>query len=95
MLEILFIIFLAKKIGAKVRDKGRTAGGYQALLVLLWVGGEITGFILGFSMGMENGAYLLALMGAATGAVIAWIVASAVKPLNQPMYGHQVGNVFD
>lgn len=79
MLEILALIWLGKRIGAIVRDKGRKAGGYQFLLVVMWFGGEIVGAIIGAILTGGDGLapYIFALFGAAAGAGITfWIVNS-------------------
>jgi hypothetical protein len=93
MLEIWLLIRLCKRIGEIVRGKGRMAGGYQALTVLLWIGGEITGFVFGFSADLGNGAYATGLLGAAGGALTAYLIASSVKPL-VPDAG-PIGQVFE
>ena len=36
MLEIILLIFLCKKIGAIIRDKGRSPLAFQVLTVFLW-----------------------------------------------------------
>ena len=85
MLEILLLIFLTKKIGEICQDKGRKAGGYKALTVVLWFGGEIVGAILGLvATSGEGGAlvYVLALIGAAVGAVISFTIVNNLTPLD-------------
>jgi hypothetical protein len=83
MIEILLIIFLAKKIGnvAEARGYGRIL--FQAMLVLFWFGGELFGAIFGAVLGSDRtgeapfGAiYLFALLGAAAGAIAAFTIAS-------------------
>ncbi|MDB5355676.1 MAG: hypothetical protein JWN24_2129 [Phycisphaerales bacterium] len=82
MLEILLLWHLCKKIGVKLRAKGRSAGGYQAMLVAMWFGGEIIGAIIGVVvMGGGAGAYLFAILGAAAGAVAAFVIVNSVAPL--------------
>ncbi|KAA5533723.1 hypothetical protein F0919_14420 [Taibaiella lutea] len=46
MLEIILLIFLARKIKAKVEPKGYKAGKWQAYLVLSWIGAEIFGMLI-------------------------------------------------
>lgn len=65
--------------------KGRKSGGYKALVVVLWFGGEIAGFILGTAMaGGDPSArllpYFVALAGAVVGASIAYTIANNVAP---------------
>src|SRR5574337_31093 len=87
MHEILFLIFWTKKIGAICLQKGRKAGGYKALAVLLWFGGEIMGAIIGFaatSGGHEEpdlAVYGFALVGAAVGAGITYAIVSNLSAL--------------
>jgi hypothetical protein len=96
MLEILFIIFLSKKIAAMMRAKGRSAGGYVALFVLLWFGGELSGGVVGMIVSgrLDAGAYAAALGGAALGATIAFLIANSVSSLtydpNAPTGGFPV-----
>lgn len=84
MLEILLLIFLSKKIGGIARNKGRSGGGYIALLIFLWIGGEITGALIGAFATADSSnqcvVYIMALFGAAAGALIAFTVASAMSP---------------
>lgn len=80
MLEIILLIFLCKKIGAIIREKGRSPVAFQVLTVFLWFGGEIAGAVVGIivSGNEEPGpaAYIFALVGAAVGATIAFLIAS-------------------
>jgi hypothetical protein len=82
MLEILIIWQLAKSIGKTAAEKGRSVGGYKALLVLCWIGGEILGGILAALTGADGGAlYLGAIVGAIVGAISAFAIAKSVSPL--------------
>lgn len=86
MLEILALLVLTKKIGKVVEAKGRKSGGYKALVVGLWFGGEIIGFILGTAMAANDPSarllpYFIALLGAAVGAGIAYAIASNLSPV--------------
>jgi uncharacterized membrane protein len=82
MLEILLMIALTRKIGLIVEGKGRKSGGYKALVVLFWFGGEILGFVVGSALELGSAAYLVALLGAAAGALVAYSIANAAKPLD-------------
>jgi hypothetical protein len=93
MIEILCIIWLCRAIGRSVRAKGRSAGGYQFLAVVLWLVGEVTGAIIGVNLGLGAGAYLTTLMGAAAGALVAYMIASGVTPV--PASGSAIDGVFD
>jgi hypothetical protein len=95
MLEILFLIFLAKKMGKIVEAKGREPGRYKAMLVAFWFGGEILGLIIGRAIVGEYAAiYLIALIGAGVGAVAAFGVASNLAPAG-PESRSQVGPGLD
>ena len=91
MLEILFLIFLTKKIWKIVEEKGRKPGGYKAMLVAFWFGGEILGLIIGMSaLGEGIGMYLIALIGAGIGAGVSFAIANNLKqetPLSQSQTG--------
>ncbi len=87
MLEIFLVWALAKKIGNIVQNKGHTRWGYQLLLVVLWIGGEVMGGIVGAIVqeGGDQGesgfplmAYVCALVGAAIGAGIAFAIATSL-----------------
>lgn len=81
MLEILLLVALTNRIGRICEEKGRKAGGFKGLTVLLWFGGEIIGAAIGFSLGVEGaGVYLFALGGAAVGAGISVLIANNLKP---------------
>ena len=82
MLEILLLVYLCRHIGRTLRDKGRSPGLYQFLLVAMWFGGEIFGAIVAVAvLGVDGaGAYLGALVGAAGGATIAFVIANSLAP---------------
>ena len=50
MLEILMLIFLTRKVGEIVGAKGRKAGWYKFMTVLLWFGCEVVGAIIGIPL---------------------------------------------
>jgi len=82
MLEILVLFALTGKIGRICESKGRKSGGFKALTVLLWFGGEIVGAVIGYSTGGEGiGVYLFALIGAAIGAGISVLIAVNLEPV--------------
>lgn len=90
MLEIIIVVLVSKKIAAMVKEKGRSAGGYVTLFVLLWFGGEIVGAIVGAMMtggqnagagGIDMAVYVFALVGAAVGGITGFAIASMVSPL--------------
>ena len=86
MLEILMLIFLTRKVGEIVTSKGRKAGWYKFMTVLLWFGCEVIGaiiggIIVGISGGSQGFIYLFALVGAVFGAIAAYVIAKAVPPI--------------
>jgi hypothetical protein len=94
VVEILILISLCRRIGERAREKGRTAGKYQFMLVLFWFGGEIGGALLTavglavFLGGEPDGfvciAYIAAIAGAILGAVLAFrIVAGLPEPVDE------------
>lgn len=82
MLEVLLLIYLCKELGKILRAKGRSAGWFQFLLVILWFGGELFGAVAAAIIGFDSGAaiYLGALLGAAGGAVLGFVIAKSVAP---------------
>ncbi len=92
MLEIIALIVLAKRIGSILREKGRKAGWYQFLLVVLWGGGQFVGFIAGIVLtDAEDGLvlYLFAIIGAALGATIAFYIANSASVDSTAMAAQQ------
>ena len=93
MLEIIALWVLCKKIGTIVNDKGRKSGGYIALTIAFWIGGEIIGAVIGASIAYATDSgncivYAVALLGAAAGAGIAYAIARAasdVSPAYEPL----------
>ena len=101
MLEILFLFFLCKRLGAIVRAKGRSAVGLQVLLVVAWFAGEIMGAVvaagvLGDGSGQFHpAAYLGALLGAACGATAVFLIARSLPgPATQAPPGFPVTGQF-
>ena len=86
MLEIILLIFLTRKVGEIVEEKGRRSGWYKVLTVVLWIGGEVIGAIIGLVVAEATGSgqpvmYLCALVGAAIGAALAFIIAKSLSPV--------------
>ena len=86
MLEIILLIFLTRRVGEIVEEKGRRSGWYKVLTVVLWIGGEIIGAIVGLVVAELTGSgqflmYLCALAGAALGAVLAFVIAKSLSPV--------------
>src|SRR5260370_27777381 len=89
MLEILLIWSLGKKIGAIASDKGRSSGGYIALFVLAWFGGEFAGGVFGVILNRGEVSaivYLFALLGAVVGAGAVFILVSLLPSVEDEDY---------
>jgi len=81
MLEIIAIIFLGKKISEIVKAKGHNPTGYVILMVVLWIGLELTGAVIGaLLIGDGPALYIFAIIGGIMGAAIAYAIADNVKP---------------
>lgn len=81
MIEILVLIFYTRKIGSILQAKGRQAGGFKVLTVVLWFGCEFLGMILAYASGTRGYAiYPSGLLGAATGAGLAYVIANHAVP---------------
>jgi hypothetical protein len=81
MLEIIFLIWFARKLASIAKGKGRS-GGWGGLGVGLWFGGEILGFIVGTMTGAEGaGAYGFAILFAAIGAVASYAIVNSLASL--------------
>jgi hypothetical protein len=90
MIEIVLLIGLCRNIGRKVRNRGRSAVGFQLMLVGMWFGGEFIGGVVGtiittLADGQYTGpgllAYIMALAGAGIGA---WGAFKIVNSLSNP-----------
>jgi hypothetical protein len=81
MVELLVLMFLTGHVGRIVSPKGRSAGAFKFLAVVLWFGGEAVGALIGWTLvGHETvDVYGPALMGACLGAVIAVAIAKGAK----------------
>jgi hypothetical protein len=97
--EIWLVIVLSRVLAEKARSKGHTPHGYVAMLVVLWICGEIGGLVLGFVVsefilpkrfgdGEPNFmlVYGLGLLGALSAVGISFGVVSLL-----PDYGMQLG----
>ena len=80
MLEILLLIKFGKSLAKLAKSKGRS-GGWAALGVAFWFGGEVMGFIVGTAFGLELGAYLFALAFAGAGIGVAYLVVKSLAPM--------------
>jgi Na+/phosphate symporter len=102
MCEILFIIYLARKVAKIANDKGRNGFGYGFMLVGLWIGGEIAGALVGVSLvhgQLHNNQaglaiYACMLAGAAAGAILTFIIVSSLSPIDvqQKIMQEYLGN---
>lgn len=70
MLEIILIVYLAKKMAKTLKEKDYKPGGYVFMFVALWIVGEIIGMIIGSFILPGFGAYIFAILGAASGALL-------------------------
>jgi hypothetical protein len=83
MLEIFALIYLTRRVGDIAREKGRKAGWFKFMTVVLWFGCEIGGGIVGAVAAEVAGwpeavAYLLALAGAAVGAGLSILIVKTL-----------------
>jgi hypothetical protein len=94
MLEIILISRFCRKLGEKLRAKGHSAGGYQAMFVVMWFAGEIIGGLVGFFIAMllvESRrdepnlllVYGFAIAGAAFGGFIPFWIAGQLPDHNE------------
>ncbi|HEY2587143.1 MAG TPA: hypothetical protein VGI81_15455 [Tepidisphaeraceae bacterium] len=80
-MEIVFLYILCTDIGRMVRRNGRKPLGFQALLITLWLAGEVLGAVIGtMTLGVSVLTYFIALGGAVLGAVIAFRIAKSAAP---------------
>jgi hypothetical protein len=81
MLEIILIVYLAKRIGKIAEEKRHARAGYQALFVLLWIVFEFLGVFIGiFLLGDEiMTAYFFALLGAGLACLISFSIVNSLS----------------
>lgn len=100
MLEVIFVVFLCRSLGNRLRAKGRKPFWMQVMLVVFWIGGEFTGgFVAGVWHAVRNGPeapmgigiYAIAMVGAALGAGVTFLVASLLPPVETSVYQGSVG----
>jgi len=84
MLEIFLIIYLSKKLGEKLENKGRKKGWYIFGFVVTWVVFEIAGAIIGFIVFGEGSLlpYLFALLGAGLAYLLHYSYVNSLSDLN-------------
>ena len=97
MLEILFLVYLCKEIGRMVEKRKRKgAGWYKAMLVAMWLIGEMLGGACGVVVvGRGFGMYVFALMGAAAGATGAFLIVYSLSSPDAGPRGFEVQGVHD
>ncbi|HEX6624499.1 MAG TPA: hypothetical protein VF064_12370 [Pyrinomonadaceae bacterium] len=87
MLEVIVLIFLTRRVGEIVEEKGRRSGWYKALAVVLWIGGEAIGALVGLAVSghFDSGKVLMrifcVLLGVAAGAALAFVIAKSLSPV--------------
>ncbi|MDA3821952.1 MAG: hypothetical protein PF450_04975 [Bacteroidales bacterium] len=81
MLEILIIIFIAKKIGKIAERRGHKKGPNIAFFIVMWLAGEFLGAAIGIFLFKGNliPAYFMALIGAALGTVFAFNIVQKLE----------------
>lgn len=83
MLEILALVYLTRRVGDIAREKGRKAGWFKLMTVLLWIGCEIGGAVAGgiavaLTGWPEAVIYLFALVGALVGAALSFLIVKTL-----------------
>ena len=83
MLEILALVYLTRRIGDIAREKGRKAGWFKFMTVVLWIGCEIGGAVAGGIAAAlldwpEAVTYLFALVGAVVGAGLSFLIVKTL-----------------
>ncbi len=82
MCEIILLFVLGKKIAAMAAEKGRAGWPWVIMLILFWIGGEITGAIIGTLLtegprgGEAGDDNMLVVLGCAVGMAVLGAVAA-------------------
>lgn len=80
MLEILFLIWFAKKLATTATEKGRS-GAWGLLGVGMWIGGELFGIMVGLLLGLElMGAWGIGIVCAIVGAFVSYGIVNSLAP---------------
>ena len=86
MLEILFLIWLSKKLSFMAVAKNRSKM-WGLFGVAMWILGEFAGFALAADSASTLGdMYLIALACAGLGAAVAFVVVACLRALPPPDY---------
>lgn len=96
LVEIILLIFLCRAIGSTMRNKGRSAIGFQILMVVMLFAGEFMGgLVYGIYAGMTNTPIqpgfnpeilLFAVLGGGAGVAMTFVIAALVPSLQRPSY---------
>jgi uncharacterized membrane protein YeaQ/YmgE (transglycosylase-associated protein family) len=86
MIEIIILVFLARRIGKIAEKKGHKKRPNIIFFVVMWIAGEIIGAMLGafLAKGQIYTTYALALIGAAVGAMIAFRIVKNLDDRSDP-----------
>lgn len=86
MLEIMVVVFLARRIGNIAAKKGHKKRPNIIFFVVMWIAGEIIGALLGvfLAKGHLATAYVMALVGAVVGALIAFRIVNNLEDKSDP-----------
>jgi hypothetical protein len=96
MLEIIALVFICRALGRIVRDKGRTAIGYQVLAVALWflfefIGAIVVTIVIIVATGNQDPDMLYAYVGALAGAGLSLFISFGIVkmlPAKSDPYAH-------
>jgi hypothetical protein len=83
MLEIIALVYLTRRVGEIAREKGRKAGWFKLMTVVLWIGCELGGAVAGgiavaLAGWPEAVTYVFALVGAAAGAGLSFLIVKTL-----------------
>ncbi|MCP5099062.1 MAG: hypothetical protein GY943_26210 [Chloroflexi bacterium] len=85
MIEIIYLYFFVRKIGAVVESKGRRSFWYKVMAVVFWFGGEFISAIVSITFFGDiydkRTIYLIAIVGAAVGSGIALLIVNNLSPV--------------
>ncbi|MFT7037063.1 MAG: energy-converting hydrogenase Eha subunit A [Cyclobacteriaceae bacterium] len=85
MLEVILVIYLSKKIGKILDEKGHNKGWYVAIFVITWIVSEISGIVLGAIIFPDApvAMYIMGLLGAAAAYYANYLFAKSLPDLNK------------
>ncbi len=93
MIEIIVLIFLARKIGILALSKGKPAGGWKIRLVLFWILGEFIGAFIGLAIFGQDNLFSCMLVAIGFAASAYFIINNYLSKLPDVLSDEDINNI--